>query len=130
VCSSKNILLFTFKCFYLRCFIEYHIDQIFKGWLYQEPGDGKCCGECKQAFCVFEDILYAPGVTWSSDNNCTTYMCMETNEQVSYLSKEVNTSGLDAINTFFVKLNYIYNQLYTTNIQQIYNYFTNIQSII
>ncbi|KAL6266408.1 hypothetical protein P5V15_003260 [Pogonomyrmex californicus] len=63
--------------------------QCAQGWSYQEPADGKCCGECKQAFCVFEDILYAPDMTWSSDDNCTTYTCMKTNEQLSLVMSPV-----------------------------------------
>ncbi|XP_071561739.1 hemocytin [Temnothorax nylanderi] len=64
--------------------VEVCSKQCAQGWSYQEPEDGKCCGECKQAFCVLEDTLYAPGMTWSSDDNCTTYTCMETNgEQLS-----------------------------------------------
>lgn len=77
---------------HLRYFINTIL--IFKGWSYQEPEDGKCCGECKQAFCIFEDILYAPGMTWSSDDNCTTFTCMKTDEQASYFVR-INISGLD-----------------------------------
>lgn len=85
---------------YLKYLIDYRVDEIFKGWSYQEPEDGKCCGECKQAFCVLEDTLYAPDMSWSSDDNCTTYMCMKTNEQASYLSRRANTSGSDATSIF------------------------------
>lgn len=95
---------------HLRCFIN--IALIFKGWSYQEPVEGKCCGECKQAFCVLEDTLYLPGITWSSDDNCTTYTCMETNEQASYLPRRVDISESDAINTFFKKFKlYIINYI-------------------
>lgn len=63
--------------------VEVCSQQCAQGWSYQEPEHGKCCGECKQTFCVFEDTLYTPGMTWSSDDNCTTYTCMEINEQLS-----------------------------------------------
>jgi len=62
---------------------------IFKGWSYQEAEDGKCCGECKQAFCVFEDTLYPPDATWTSDDNCTAYTCVKQNKQASVFSKNL-----------------------------------------
>ncbi|KAL0131073.1 hypothetical protein PUN28_002574 [Cardiocondyla obscurior] len=63
--------------------IEVCSKQCAQGWSYQEPESDKCCGECKQTFCVLEDILYAPGMTWLSDDNCTIYTCTETNKQLS-----------------------------------------------
>ncbi|KAK2585761.1 hypothetical protein KPH14_010370 [Odynerus spinipes] len=51
------------------------------GWIYQQPKENKCCGECKQEFCVAEDILYRSGETWTSDNNCTTYTCLQKDDQ-------------------------------------------------
>ncbi|XP_070162344.1 hemocytin isoform X2 [Polyergus mexicanus] len=63
--------------------IEVCSTQCAPGWSYRESEDGKCCGECKQAFCVFEDTLYPPGTTWSSDDNCTIYTCMGKDGQLS-----------------------------------------------
>ncbi|EFN85665.1 Hemocytin [Harpegnathos saltator] len=62
---------------------EVCLKQCAQGWSYQEPEEGKCCGECKQTYCVYEDTLYAPDMTWSSDDNCTTYSCLRVNEQLS-----------------------------------------------
>ena len=101
-CTQVRTFYYTHSRLNVFIYLKYLIDGVdknFKGWSYQEPEDGKCCGECKQAFCVFEDTLYAPGMTWSSDDNCTTYMCMETNEQVSLL-RRVNISGSDATSIF------------------------------
>lgn len=51
------------------------------GWEYQEPPINECCGECKQQFCIVGDVLYEPSTTWYSDDNCTTFTCMEQNDQ-------------------------------------------------
>lgn len=76
-----------------------------KGWSYRESEDDKCCGECKQAFCVFEDTLYPPGTTWSSDDNCTTYTCMEKDGQVSSFLGKINIFIL--VGCVFQKFEYI-----------------------
>nr|XP_034190302.1 hemocytin [Osmia lignaria] len=55
------------------------------GWTY-EPQDGECCGKCKQSYCVVGDMLYEPGATWSSADNCTSYTCMEQGDQLSITS--------------------------------------------
>ncbi|XP_014469310.1 PREDICTED: hemocytin isoform X2 [Dinoponera quadriceps] len=63
--------------------VEVCSKQCAQGWSYQEPEDDRCCGECKQTYCIYEDILYTPGTTWSSDDNCTTYSCSKVNELLS-----------------------------------------------
>ncbi|XP_043682227.1 hemocytin isoform X2 [Vespula pensylvanica] len=51
------------------------------GWSYQPSKENKCCGECQQVYCVDENILYEPGATWSLNDNCTTYTCMQKDDQ-------------------------------------------------
>ncbi|XP_016844891.1 hemocytin [Nasonia vitripennis] len=57
-----------------------------KGWEYQEPEFGTCCGECKQVYCVVDDLLYEPGTTWYSDDNCTAFSCSQKNDYL-FISK-------------------------------------------
>lgn len=53
-----------------------------KGWVYQEPPKDQCCGHCVQEKCVVDDKLVAPGTTWQSQDNCTTYSCDKSGEEV------------------------------------------------
>ncbi|RVE53530.1 hypothetical protein evm_001900, partial [Chilo suppressalis] len=46
-----------------------------RGWVYEEPESGVCCGRCVQDSCIVEDELKKPGSTWSSPDNCTTFSC-------------------------------------------------------
>ncbi|XP_043259225.1 hemocytin isoform X1 [Colletes gigas] len=55
------------------------------GWTYEEQ-EGECCGKCRQTSCVAGDILYEAGATWSSADNCTSYMCMDQRDQLSVSS--------------------------------------------
>ena len=32
-----------------------------KGWTYQKPPAGECCGHCQQTACVLDDKLVEPG---------------------------------------------------------------------
>lgn len=59
------------------------------GWSYEEPKDGECCGRCKQDFCIVGDMLYEPGMSWSSSDNCTTYSCLDQGEQLSISSSSM-----------------------------------------
>ncbi|KAG4071830.1 hypothetical protein HA402_005991 [Bradysia odoriphaga] len=43
--------------------------------------DGKCCGTCVQTKCAFEYDIYGPGQVWHSQDNCTTYKCIEVSGQ-------------------------------------------------
>ncbi|CAH0701554.1 unnamed protein product [Spodoptera exigua] len=49
--------------------------QCNKGWTYVAPPAGVCCGHCVQTACVVDDKVVAPGTTWQSADNCTTYSC-------------------------------------------------------
>ncbi|XP_015177061.1 PREDICTED: hemocytin [Polistes dominula] len=60
------------------------------GWKYQAPIDDKCCGECQQMYCVYENMLYEPDETWSSDDNCTTYTCLEKDNQFMIIRSSVD----------------------------------------
>ncbi|XP_068629642.1 hemocytin [Battus philenor] len=52
-----------------------------RGWLYQEPPAGVCCGRCVQHACVVDDQLRKPGETWQSADNCTTFSCERDGEE-------------------------------------------------
>ncbi|XP_053978189.1 hemocytin [Hylaeus volcanicus] len=58
------------------------------GWTYEEQ-EGECCGKCKQTYCVFGDMLYEPGASWSSADNCTFYSCMDQRGQLSISSSSM-----------------------------------------
>ncbi|CAK9818181.1 SSPO [Anthophora quadrimaculata] len=55
------------------------------GWIYEKQ-EGECCGKCKQAYCVVEDMLYEPGATWYSSDNCTSFTCLDQKEQLAISS--------------------------------------------
>ncbi|XP_026747695.1 hemocytin-like [Trichoplusia ni] len=59
-----------------------------RGWLYERPAPGVCCGHCRQKDCVVDDKLIPPGTTWHSDDNCTTYSCDQTGEEVFVTSSK------------------------------------------
>ncbi|XP_037906150.1 hemocytin-like, partial [Hermetia illucens] len=37
--------------------------------------EGKCCGNCIQTMCNYNQTFYKPGDIWYSDDNCTTFKC-------------------------------------------------------
>lgn len=37
----------------------------------------KCCGECRQTHCVFDNKLYKPNDKWLSADGCISYTCVE-----------------------------------------------------
>ncbi|XP_034481426.1 hemocytin [Drosophila innubila] len=47
------------------------------GYSYQKLDKTKCCGECVQTSCLFEQKLYEINAAWSSPDNCTHYMCLK-----------------------------------------------------
>lgn len=47
------------------------------GYSYQKLDKSKCCGECVQTSCVFENKLYDANAVWSSPDNCTHYICLK-----------------------------------------------------
>lgn len=47
------------------------------GYSYKKLDPSKCCGECVQTSCIFEDKLYDVDALWSSPDNCTHYMCLK-----------------------------------------------------
>ncbi|CAB3239227.1 unnamed protein product [Arctia plantaginis] len=53
-----------------------------KGWKYQNPPPNECCGHCVQDQCVVDDKLVSPGTTWQSADNCTTFTCDKSGEEV------------------------------------------------
>ncbi|KAG7205161.1 hypothetical protein KM043_018256 [Ampulex compressa] len=59
------------------------------GWIYKEPNNDECCGKCKEAFCIVEEILYEPGATWLSEDNCTIYTCIQQGDQLSISSSSM-----------------------------------------
>ncbi|XP_066594945.1 hemocytin-like [Prorops nasuta] len=52
-----------------------------QGWEYQESDDNKCCGECKQTYCIIDGISYKPGKKWFP-NKCITNTCVEQDNQL------------------------------------------------
>ncbi|KAL0894249.1 hypothetical protein ABMA27_014259 [Loxostege sticticalis] len=53
-----------------------------RGWAYKEPPTGVCCGHCVQEKCIIDDELVEPGTTWQSDDNCTTYSCEKSGDDI------------------------------------------------
>lgn len=56
--------------------------KFIQGWEYEKPEDGECCGRCKQTACIIEGELHKPDEIWYSGDNCTTYQCIEREDQV------------------------------------------------
>lgn len=58
------------------------------GWIYEEK-ENECCGQCKQAYCMIEDMFYKPDTTWYSIDNCTIFTCKKQGEQLVISSSSV-----------------------------------------
>uniref|UniRef100_A0A1I8MML0 Hemocytin n=2 Tax=Musca domestica TaxID=7370 RepID=A0A1I8MML0_MUSDO len=52
------------------------------GFEYKRKDLNKCCGECVQTQCVLDGQLYEPKQEWKSDDNCTTFACIEKGESL------------------------------------------------
>ncbi|ALC44456.1 Hml, partial [Drosophila busckii] len=59
------------------------------GHSYQKLDKSKCCGECVQTACIFEEKLYEPNASWSSPDNCTHYLCLQ-NDKLLMVSSSVD----------------------------------------
>uniref|UniRef100_A0A2A4J1D5 VWFC domain-containing protein n=1 Tax=Heliothis virescens TaxID=7102 RepID=A0A2A4J1D5_HELVI len=53
-----------------------------RGWAAVPPPPGVCCGGCVQTHCVVDDKVIAPGTVWQSPDNCTTYTCDKSGDDV------------------------------------------------
>nr|XP_053625822.1 hemocytin isoform X2 [Plodia interpunctella] len=70
-----------------------------RGWVYKLPAEGECCGRCVQDKCVLDDELKTPGEVWYSADNCTTYSCDKSGEEVQVSASRQScpdVSGCDA----------------------------------
>ncbi|XP_011303247.1 hemocytin [Fopius arisanus] len=56
------------------------------GWEYRTPVDGECCGSCKQAYCIDNEVLHQPNSIWKSEDNCWTYECKVKDDQLMMVS--------------------------------------------
>lgn len=48
----------------------------------------KCCGKCVQTKCVLDADLHGLGDQWKSSDNCTTFKCIEMNDQMVVTSMQ------------------------------------------
>ncbi|KAM3961249.1 LOW QUALITY PROTEIN: hemolectin [Aphomia sociella] len=53
-----------------------------RGRRYQPPTTS-CCGRCEPAQCIHDDRLREPGESWQSADNCTTYSCDKSGDELS-----------------------------------------------
>ncbi|KAJ8725925.1 hypothetical protein PYW08_004108 [Mythimna loreyi] len=60
-----------------------------RGSTYLLPPPGECCGHCQQTACVVDGELKEPGTTWHSEDNCTTYSCEKSGDELSTTSSRV-----------------------------------------
>lgn len=54
---------------------------LLKGYKYIQSTT-ECCGTCVPYACVAEEDLKYPGDTWTSEDFCTKYICVEHNGTV------------------------------------------------
>ncbi|BES96307.1 Hypothetical protein NTJ_09116 [Nesidiocoris tenuis] len=59
-----------------------------QGWIYQEPPQGKCCGECKANGCLAAGKLHKSGEIWLSSDNCTAFECIIENNLPQIISSQ------------------------------------------
>lgn len=51
--------------------------------------DKTCCGSCKVVGCIVDDLIYAIGDTWTSEDNCINYICSNENNLVHVKSNVI-----------------------------------------
>ncbi|KAK9502170.1 hypothetical protein O3M35_012753 [Rhynocoris fuscipes] len=69
-----------------------------EGWQYKEPAKNskQCCGECVPVGCVVDGVLHDKDSSWSSEDNCTTYLCIiASDEQMHVVATQEKCPFID-----------------------------------
>ncbi|EFA10333.2 hemocytin [Tribolium castaneum] len=65
-----------------------------KGWEYKES-ETSCCGECARVACVVDERLKKAGESWTSPDNCTTYVCEQFGDEFIVSSQQESCPSLE-----------------------------------
>lgn len=68
--------------------LEQCVTDCAPGFSYQRVDTSKCCGQCVQSSCIFEQKLYDVNAHWKSSDNCTSYICLKKDQQLMVSSSQ------------------------------------------